>query len=143
MRATTAATRSIRASASALAILAILSACSSKYDLPQCDGAGLTQTGVDPLIWDDGQSTFLRMEGNLPIPAIYAVEPATPDKEVLVESTVIPDGEDKIIMIHRTAFEWRFRTGDVVICIINENWNPVGRNPGTGTTSPDVRRVVK
>ncbi|MFC7694210.1 hypothetical protein ACFQY5_37600 [Paeniroseomonas aquatica] len=36
----------------------------------------------------------------------------------------------------------RLRDGEAVLCIINQGFDATGRNPGTGTTDPDVVREL-
>ena len=118
--------------------------------LAGCGGHKLAQCGGDiapfpaigrPVVWDDGQSTFMRFAGNQRIPVPYVVLPD--GKEAVIDRTVIADGSDHIVMLPQTAKEIRLRDGDAVACIVNNNWTPAGRNPGTGTTSPNIVRVLK
>ncbi|MDZ4369660.1 MAG: P-type conjugative transfer protein VirB9, partial [Afipia sp.] len=46
-------------------------------------------------------------------------------------------------VVHATAREFRLRRGSEVLCIVNEAFDAVGVNPGTGTTSPSVARTQK
>ena len=88
-------------------------------------------------IWDDGQSTFLRFSGNVRIPSVYVIDPN--GKEALVNYSV----EAGVLTIHQTAPRFRLRDGDTVLAIMNRAWNPVGSNPGTGTTTPGVARTLR
>jgi type IV secretory pathway VirB9-like protein len=48
-----------------------------------------------------------------------------------------------MIMVPHTAQHYRLRMGQEVVDVWNCAFDPIGDNPGTGTTSPDViRRVV-
>ena len=87
--------------------------------------------------WDDGQSTFLRFLGNVRIPAVYVINPD--GKEALVNYSV----EGGLVTIHQTAPQFRLRDGDTVLAVINRAWDPVGSNPGTGTTTPAVARELR
>ncbi len=102
-------------------------------------------TGYSPArparIWDDGQSTFALFLGNSPLPVPYFVDQV--GHEALVESSVTVDGHDHLMTLHGTAQEVRFRKGGEVVCVVNDGWSPAGNNPGTGTTSPDVMRVLR
>jgi len=91
------------------------------------------------MIYDDGKVTTMRFAGNREIPAIYMVQ--SDGKEALIPWDARKSGE--IVVIHGTAREFRLRRGGDVICIFNEAYNPVGVNPGTGTTSPSVKRTIK
>jgi len=91
------------------------------------------------MIYDDGKVTTMRFAGNREIPAIYMVQ--SDGKETLIPWDARRSGE--VVVIHGTAREFRLRRGGDVICIFNEAYDPVGVNPGTGTTSPSVERVVK
>ena len=87
--------------------------------------------------WDDGQSTFLRFTGNVRIPAVYVINPD--GKETLVNYSV----EAGLVTIHQTAPQFRLRDGDTVLALFNRAWDPVGSNPGTGTTTPAVTRELR
>jgi len=91
------------------------------------------------MIYDDGKVTTMRFAGNREIPAIYMVQ--SDGKETLIPWDARRSGE--VVVIHGVAKEFRLRRGGDVICIFNEAYDPVGVNPGTGTTSPSVERVVK
>ena len=103
---------------------------------------------------DNGRLTAFRYPGNMEHPALFVVldgqqgipEPCTTGRamgnaapEQAVDTTIVDD----LIVVQRTAAHFRIRSGDQVVEIYNCGWNPIGANPGTGTTSPDVvRRVV-
>lgn len=91
------------------------------------------------MIFDDGKVTTLTFAGNREVPAIYMVQSDG-------EETLIPwdaRGGGEVIVVHGTAREFRLRSGDDVLCIFNEAFDPVGVDPGTGTTSPSVERVIE
>jgi len=86
---------------------------------------------------DNGQATVFRFPGNTKLPAIYEI---TPDgHEQLSSSTVHGD----LVVIHDTAHAWRLRLGGEVCDIWNVGYDPIGTNPRSGTTSPEVVRTVK
>lgn len=89
-------------------------------------------------VYDDGQVTVMRFAGNRPIPAIYMVR--EDGQESLVPSDVRNGGQ--MVVIHTTAREFRLRAGDTVLCVYNEDYDPVGTNPATGTTSPSIQREL-
>jgi type IV secretion system protein VirB9 len=89
-------------------------------------------------VWDDGQSTFLRFPGNRRVPAIFSV--LADGREAAVNYSANPAG---LITIHQTNGAFRLRDGSLVLCILNRAFDATGRNPGTGTTSPDVVREMR
>jgi type IV secretion system protein VirB9 len=89
-------------------------------------------------VWDDGQSTFLRFPGNRRVPAIFSV--LADGREAAVNYSADTAG---LITIHQTAGAFRLRDGGLMLCILNRAFDGTGRNPGTGTTSPDVVREVR
>lgn len=103
---------------------------------------------------DNGRLTAFRYPGNLGVPAVFVVQDAksgVPDicttgrstdneaPEQTVQATINGD----LVVVQRTAAHFRLRAGREVIEIYNCGYDPIGQNPGTGTSSPDVvRRVV-
>ena len=87
-------------------------------------------------VWDNGYSTVLQFPGNERIPAIFVIDPD--GKEATASYSV----HGNAVQVGQTAREIRLRDGDTVLNIYNLAYNRVGQNPGTGTTSPEVRRVV-
>jgi len=86
---------------------------------------------------DNGETTAFRFPGNTPMPAIYQI---TPDgKEQIASASA--DGE--IAVVHGISAGWRLRMGGAVCEIWNVGFDPIGQNPRTGTTSPDVVRSVR
>jgi type IV secretion system protein VirB9 len=88
-------------------------------------------------VFDNGYSTVFRFPGNVRIPSVFVINPdgkeATPNYAVkgdLVEADSVARG-------------WRLRDGQTVLCIWNRAFDPVGKNPGTETTSPNVQRVLR
>ena len=93
--------------------------------------------GLAPLaVWDNGYSTVLQFADNARIPAIFVIDPD--GKEATASYSV--DGET--VQIGQTVREFRLRDGNTVLNIYNLGFDSVGGNPGTGTTSPQVTRVV-
>jgi len=104
---------------------------------------------------DNGRLTAFRYPGNMAHPALFVVldgrqgapEACTTGRsggndapEQAVSTTIVDD----LIVVQRTAPHFRIRSGDEVVEVYNCGWDPIGSNPGTGTTSPDVvRRVVR
>lgn len=87
-------------------------------------------------VWDNGYSTLLQFAGNERIPSIFVIDPD--GKEATASYAVNGD----IVQLDQTAREWRLRDGGTVLNIYNLGYQSVGGNPETGTTSPDVSRVV-
>ncbi len=87
-------------------------------------------------VWDNGYSTLLQFAGNQRIPSIFVIDPD--GKEATASYAVNGD----IVQLDQTAREWRLRDGGTVLNIYNLGYQSVGGNPETGTTSPDVSRVV-
>lgn len=88
-------------------------------------------------VFDNGYSTVFRFPGNVRIPAVFVINPdgkeATPNYAV----------KGDLVQVDSVARGWRLRDGQTVLCIWNQAFDPVGKNPETGTTSPSVQRVVK
>ncbi len=88
-------------------------------------------------VFDNGFSTVFRFPGNVRIPSVFVINPdgkeATPNYAV----------KGDFVQVEAVARGWRLRDGDTVLAIWNQAFDPVGRNPGTQTTSPDVERVVR
>jgi type IV secretion system protein VirB9 len=90
-------------------------------------------------IYDDGKSTGMRFSGNREIPAVYRVN--GDGGETLVPWDARDGGE--LIVVHAIAREFRLRRGGDVLCVFNEAYAPEGVNPGAGTASPSVERVIR
>lgn len=93
---------------------------------------------------DNGAVTAFLYLGNRRVPSIYVctAEPCT-EKD---ERQVTPVPMQDLLVVQETARHWRLRFGenrDAVLDIWNDGYDPIGANPGTGTTSPDVIRVVR
>jgi type IV secretion system protein VirB9 len=87
-------------------------------------------------IWDNGYSMVLQFAGNTRIPSIFVIDP---DGK---EATAAYSVDGSTVQVGETARELRLRDGGTVLNIYNLGYNAVGSNPGTGTTSPDVVRVI-
>ena len=88
-------------------------------------------------VFDDGKETTFRFAGNREVPAIYLINSDGS------ESLVPKDVRGALVVVHTTAREFRLRKGNIVLCIFNEAFDPVGINPGTNTTSPSIERRAK
>jgi type IV secretion system protein VirB9 len=87
-------------------------------------------------IWDNGYSTVLQFPGNTRLPSVFVIDP---DGK---EATATYSVTGSTIQIDQTAKELRLRDGDTVLNVYNLAYNAAGTNPGTGTTSSLVRRLV-
>jgi type IV secretion system protein VirB9 len=93
---------------------------------------------IAPLeISDNGAVTVFRFAGNMQVPAIYAV--GVDGSEQIVPFSM----QDDRMVVQRTARAFRLRLGRAVLDVYNLGYDPVGTNPGTGTTSPAVLREVR
>ncbi|EJC74958.1 type IV secretory pathway, VirB9 component [Rhizobium leguminosarum bv. trifolii WSM2012] len=88
-------------------------------------------------VFDDGATTVFRFPGNMRVPSIYIINPD--GKEAAANFSIQGD----YIKVSVVAREWRLRDGHTTLGIFNSAYDPIGRNPGTGTVRADVWRVVK
>jgi type IV secretion system protein VirB9 len=95
-------------------------------------------TLIEPAeVSDNGRQTALRFPGSMRVPTIYA---AAPDgSETIVAYTM--DGDTAVVQT--TARVFTLRDGQEVLRIANRGFDPVGRDPGTGTGTPDLSRTVR
>lgn len=87
--------------------------------------------------WDDGLFTYMRFAPNKEFPAIFIVN------EDKTESLLNTNVDDDVIVVQRVARKFALRKGDLVTCVYNKNFDPVGVPKPSKTVSPDVRRVIK
>lgn len=87
-------------------------------------------------VWDNGYSTLFQFPGNERIPAIFVINP---DGKEATASYSVNGGN---VEVEQTAREFRLRDGHTVLDVYNLGYSTVGQSPGTGTTSPDVSRIV-
>jgi type IV secretion system protein VirB9 len=71
------------------------------------------------------------------IPTIYTLAPD--GTETIVPYTMLND----LALVQTVAREFMLRDGQQVIRVINQGFDPVGRNLGTGTGAPDLIRTIK
>ena len=102
---------------------------------------------------DNGRLTAFRYPGNLGHPAVFVVQDETAGIPAVCatgrstdndapEQSVQSMVQGDLIVVQRTAAHFRLRTADKVVEIYNCGYDPIGQNPGTGTSSPDVVRKV-
>jgi len=96
-------------------------------------------------VCDNGQMTFLRYQGQLRPPSVFILGP---DGR---EQALIPFMRGDTLVVPRVAKEIHLYSGRTVLYIFNRAYDPAGSNPvtggladpGTGTVSPNVRRVLR
>lgn len=94
-----------------------------------------------PEVSDNGQLTAFLFQGNVPEPAIYIVD--TPACGPGGHERLAPFADQGALkVVQTTAQHFRLRLGDSVMEVCNKNFDAVGQNPATGTTSPSVVREV-
>lgn len=95
-------------------------------------------TAIQPLaVSDNGRLTAFRFPGNMTLPTIYTVGPD--GQEGIVPYTMHGD----LAVVATTAREFRLRYGQDVLRVFNLAFNPIGQNPGTGTTDGSIVRTVR
>lgn len=95
-------------------------------------------TAIEPqAVYDNGKVTTFTFSGNQQMPAIYIEN--SDGTESLVPKTV----QGALVLVHAIGRKFILRRGSDTLCIFNEAYSPVGVDPGTNTTSPSVKRVVK
>jgi type IV secretion system protein VirB9 len=97
-------------------------------------------TSIGPTeIFDDGYTTELHFPGNMRIPVILTVTPDGKESQV----TGVTAEDNGVVKLQSVLPMIRLRDGNLVLCIFNKGYNPIGNNPSTGTTSPSIDRDVK
>ncbi|WP_420608305.1 TrbG/VirB9 family P-type conjugative transfer protein [Novosphingopyxis sp.] len=114
-------------------------ACNPRY-------VGWGSAAIAPVsVCDNGQMTFLRYQGQLRPPSVFVLGP---DGK---EQALIPFMRGDTLVVPRVAKEMHLYSGQTALYIFNRAYNPAGINPatggladpGTGTVSPGVRRVLR
>ncbi|EIF32249.1 type IV secretory pathway, VirB9 component [Burkholderia sp. Ch1-1] len=91
-------------------------------------------------VWDDFRFTYFKFPANAELPDIFYINSAGKETTPNVH---IEGPNHNIIVAENVARQWRIRSKDKVIGVLNTNYNPaLGANP-SGTVSPYVRRVLK
>lgn len=86
---------------------------------------------------DNGRLTAFRFPGRSTVPTIYVI---APDGQ---ESIVPYSMRGDLAVVSTTAKEFRLRYGSEVLRVFNLAFDPIGQNPGTGTTTPEVIRTIR
>ncbi len=93
---------------------------------------------LDPqAVYDNGKVTTFAFVGNQEMPAIYM------ENSDGTESLVPKSVDGNLVLVHAISRKFILRRGGDVLCVFNEDYDRVGINPETNTTSPSVERVVK
>ncbi len=93
---------------------------------------------VEPVeVSDNGRQTAFRFPGSRRVPVISAVAPD--GTEAIVPATMAGD----TAVVQTTARAFVLRDGQEVLRVVNRGFDPAGRDPGTGTGTPDVTRSVR
>lgn len=115
---------------------------------PNCNPhyVGWGSAAIAPVsVCDNGQMTFLRYQGQLRPPSVFVLGP---DGK---EQALIPFMRGDTLVVPRVAKEMHLYSGQTALYIFNRAYNPAGvspvtggvADPGTGTVSPGVRRVLR
>jgi type IV secretory pathway VirB9-like protein len=87
---------------------------------------------------DNGWLTEFQWPANVQPPTISIMDPATGEERI-----VVPSQAGEMFIVNTTAARFRLRLGhDAVMEVQNLHWNPERPDPKSGTTSPDVVRVI-
>ncbi len=87
---------------------------------------------------DNGWLTEFQWPGNVQAPTISIMDPATGEERI-----VVPSQTGDMYIVNTTAARFRLRLGhDAVMDVQNLHWSPERPDPKTGTTSPNVVRVI-
>jgi type IV secretion system protein VirB9 len=97
--------------------------------------------GIAPsMAYDDGRFTYLRFPNNREFPTAFLV--ASDGSESIVNSHIDPRVPDMLVL-HRVSPALVLRLGSAVVGIYNDSFDADGVPSRTGTTVPNVRRVLK
>jgi type IV secretion system protein VirB9 len=95
-------------------------------------------TALEPSeVSDNGRTTAFRFPGNRRLPVIYTLAPD--GQETLVPYALHGD----VAVVQAAAAAFVLRDGAEVLRVLNRGFDPVGRDPGTGTGTPDLTRFVR
>lgn len=86
---------------------------------------------------DNGRQTAFRFPGTMRVPTIFV---GAPDGEETIAPYTM-NGDRAVVQT--TARIFTLRDGREVLRIINQGFDPVGRDPGTGTGTADVTRRLR
>lgn len=89
-------------------------------------------------IYDDGQQTGFRFPGNMQVPAIYAGRCGSKSEQIVPFNM-----QGDTVMAQRTSPEFCLRLGRMALNVFNLDYDPVGVNYQSGTTSPNIIRTLR
>jgi type IV secretion system protein VirB9 len=99
-----------------------------------------------PSVSDNGTNTVFGFPGYTQQPAIFTTQEAlcgdSPRDDQEQSANVTPTPQNGFVVYHGVAAHFCLRRGPAVMDIWNKAYDPIGHNPDTGTTSPDVVREV-
>jgi type IV secretion system protein VirB9 len=102
--------------------------------------AAMGDREIEPAeVSDNGRQTAFQFPGTQRFPAIYAGK-CGPHNETVATGEVKDGG---LIIVHSTSQDFCLRSGQRVLEIRNVGYDPLGVDPRTGTSSPEVTRVVR
>jgi len=91
-------------------------------------------------VWDNHRFTFFKFPRGQALPNIYVMGP---DGNETIADTHVEGDDNNIIVAHQVAQQWLIRSGDRVIGVVNNGYDPSEAAHFTGTASSQVRRVFK
>lgn len=104
---------------------------------------GKQPSRVEPMCpMDNGQWTLIRFKGLTRKPAVYI---GTCEDDADDERLARQHGSGDFVVVEETAANFCLRLGsdpNDVLQIVNDKYDPIGNDPGTGTISPTVQRDV-
>jgi type IV secretion system protein VirB9 len=89
-------------------------------------------------VGDDGKWTHFHLP-QARSPLIYTVSPD--GKDTVPDCT--PNSETHVTTCHQLARQWRLRDGDAELCVFNKDFDPVGAQTPSNTSSPAIERTLK
>lgn len=91
-------------------------------------------------VWDNGEFTFFKFPGNRDVPAIYMVD--GDGKESIVNRNTTGAAND-VVVVQKINPKFYLRLGNQSLAVFNEAFDPYGVPNNSGTSSPNVERVLK
>lgn len=91
-------------------------------------------------VWDNGEFTFFKFPGNRDMPSIYMVD--ADGKESIVNRNTV-GAANEVVVVQRINPKFYLRLGTQALAVFNEAFDPYGVPNSSGTSSPNVERVVK
>lgn len=102
------------------------------------------QPGMDSIkpvnVWDDFRFTSFKFPANAILPQIFFIDA---DGKESTPNIHIEGPDHNIVVAENVAKEWRIRSGDKVIGVVNQNFDPNKGSNASGTTAGGVQRVIK